>query len=238
MIHSAATPEGSKWLDGPGEDDEPMTDPAARDSLRRRMALPALTKSNSTGSCQHRRNDGQPCGDPLDPEGHHGCSCAVGGGTGRRHDAIRDRIARRIALSTGAAVHKEQYIPSLDAVNRQGVVRRGRADLVVARAGKTYMIDLTIATPWSTNAASERAASRHPGWAAQKAEDEKRRRYPGGVITPLAIETGGRWGRSGLAVLRAIFHDDPVGFQQLLREVSVAVQSHTSAQIEAAIGGG
>ena len=116
--------------------------------------------------------------------------------------------------------------------------RVGRADFVVVRDGKTYMIDLTIANPWSTNAASERAASRHPGWAAQRAEDEKRRRYPGGVITPLAIETGGRWGRSGLGVMRAIFRDDPAGFRQLLREVAVAIQSHTSAQIEAAIGGG
>jgi len=82
----------------------------------------------------------------------------------------------------------------------------------------------------------EQAAARTEGKAAMAAEDSKRRRYPGGRMTPVAIEAGGRWGKAGLAVLRAIYKDNKEALFGLHAEIACAVQAHTSSMVRAALG--
>ena len=71
--------------------------------LRRRLA------AHQAESCCHRYVQSQSqCSGVLDSRGLHGLVCNVGGGVDRRHNAVRDWLARHIWDSTGQAAPVEQ----------------------------------------------------------------------------------------------------------------------------------
>ena len=71
-------------------------------------------------TCQHRSaQTRQLCNEPLDQRCRHARVCKTGGGVVRRHDSIRDWLAKWIRDVTGRATLTEQFVPRWDRQNDQ-----------------------------------------------------------------------------------------------------------------------
>jgi hypothetical protein len=68
-----------------------------------------------------------------------------------------------------------------------------------------YM-DITVATPMKIEFTRSNAAATTPGIAAAHAEKAKHLHYEPYNVTPLAMETFGRWGEEALQFLRSLSH--------------------------------
>ena len=122
------------------------------------MPTPAHAGSQrGAAHCQNVNAAGQKCNAVLDREGQHASVCECGGGTLRRHNAIRDRIAKAVAEDLGLATHTEQHYASLDQVDDDGTLRKGIMDIVVAGPSRAHLLDVTIVSPWSADATTEAA---------------------------------------------------------------------------------
>ena len=236
-IRSSATSEAARFMDAPTEPQESMTDSHLRTAYRRRLALkPTPPCRQCSGTCRNVSAKGVVCGEALDEEGQHATTCEFGGALVRRHDAACVRLGKRVAADLGANVHFEQHIVELDRRNAEGKTTEARLDVIVSYGGRRWLLDLAIVSAYSNavDEALELAASRRDGAAAQRAEDGKRRRYPGTEVVPIIFEAHGRLGETGLAWLHRMYKDEPAALQSLLKEMSVLVQSHTSGMALAA----
>ena len=213
-----------------------MADENFRIAARRRLGLSPIPESEATSTtCQNvRRSDGTKCNAPLDREGHHACTCSIGGALDRRHNALRDRLATRLAADLQLATRTEQRCPQWDTVREDGKLIEARLDIVVALGNTTYYIDVTVVDVLSTDLALERQRAKRPGIAAQTAEDKKLVKYPGPTTVPFAVESYGTIGTAGMAWLRFAYQAKPHALQALLNEISALTQSHSSSMIMAA----
>ena len=226
---SGATPAAAKYLTAPDSQGKLMTDETFQAAARRKFGLSPLPPTVKTASqCQNRKADGQKCNAPLGELCHHGDACEAGGGSLRRHDSLRDTIAKHIATNLPATVHTEQRIPSLDKQTDKGT-QEARLDIVVSHEGATYLVDVTVCNTASPDPSYEGACARRDGHAALVREDKKRIRYNSQQLVPLVFEVGGRIGPTGLAWLRRIYAQAPHSLQELLHTVSVQLQSHTAS---------
>ena len=215
-------------------------------ATRARLGFPLVPRadparpSGIAPQCQHRPRQGGPCcGAPLDEHGRHAAQCETGGHVLARHDDAVRLLGRRLRADLGAIVSLEQRRPELDRYI-DGQLVAARLDLVVCIGGAEYLLDVTYTDHRTTNADRLAARLRRSGVAAEAAEDVKRRRYLGAQnLIPIAIDSGGRLGQSGLKWLRAAY--TRAGAQQewqsLLRALSAHTQATTAATVIAAIAG-
>ena len=113
-IKMASGLEAGTWLQNTAEDEEePLPDTQMRVCIKRRLRMEK--PAGSDGKCHLMKLDRSPCslqccsqaGTP--DGGHHALICPLGGGTIRRHNAVRDALARWL-LTIGRPNMKEQDI--------------------------------------------------------------------------------------------------------------------------------
>ena len=214
-----------------------MTDECFQASTRRRFGLRPLRPDIPAAThCQNRKPDGSRCGELLGDLCHHGDACETGGGSLRRHDGLRDTVAKHIASNLPAVVHIEQMIPALNKQTEKGILE-ARLDVVVTIGGVTYYVDVTVCNTASPDPSYEGACAHRDGHAALVREDKKRIRYDSRQLVPLLFELGGRIGPTGLAWLRRVYAQAPQALQALLHILSVQLQSHTASMAIAASRG-
>ena len=238
-IRSGASSEASRFLQLHSRSSELVSDEVFRTSARRRLGLrPVPASVQKSDVCQNVvKKDGRKCNAALDAEGHHGATCEAGGALDRRHNAIRDKLAKSIAADLGHATHTEQRCPQWDKFDQVKFEKTGnglveaRLDIVVPLGNTTYYVDVTVVDVLSTDAAVERQRAKRNGVAASTAEDRKLMKYPGATTVPFAIESYGRIGNKGLTWLKRAYHEKPECMQVLLNELSALVQSHTANMI-------
>ena len=145
-------------------------------------------------------------------------------------------MGKRIAADLGANLHFEQHIVELDREDADGKTTQARLDVVVSHCGRRWLLDLAIVSAYSNaiDEALEMAAARRDGAAAQRAEDGKRRRYPGTQVVPLIFEAHGRLGETGLSWLHRMYKVEPDAIHSLSKEMSALIQSHTRGMALAA----
>ena len=235
-IQSAVTSEGSRFLQLPSQSCEKMSDDAFRTAARRRLGLtPTASNVPISSTCQNvKKKDGTRCAAVLDSAGHHGCVCEAGGALDRRNNAVRDRLAKRLADDLQLSTRTEQRCPQWDKIDAHGKLAEARLDIIVPMGNVTYYIDVTVVDVLSTDPALERQRANRDGAAAASAEDKKLVKYPGAATIPFAIESYGRIGTAGLAWLKRAYHESPACMQALLNELSALVQSHTASMVLAA----
>jgi hypothetical protein len=89
-------------------------------------------------------------------------------------------------------------------------------------------VDLAFVTARSRNPTALRAQASRDGAAAEREEDDKRRRYPGPDLRPFVVEALGRMGDDAAALLRDVAPLDPtersVFLARARRELSVLLQ--------------
>ena len=173
-------------------------------ALSCRLGLPAALGSDAR--CQLRTRAGEVCGACLDAGLRHPALCGKGPAHLRVHTAVATVLGAELERA-GAAVDFERVVPEWYTTRDDGTIEEARLDLVVHFPGAAAMerIDVTIRSPFAV--AFERAAGRltacAAGAAARAGEEAKHRRYGPGVA-PFALETFGRLGGEGLALLRRL----------------------------------
>ena len=106
--------KGGAFLGAPTEDEHLMPDTLMKVALCRRLrvAHPGRVAGAGASHCQHKHRTGNHagncCGKDLDRQGHHAEVCEAGGGVVRRHDRLRDWLAKWIADVTGRPARTEQ----------------------------------------------------------------------------------------------------------------------------------
>ena len=201
------------FLEAATEEEQQIPDAHFIRALRRRLRV---RPSEMGGTCRHKNkgNGGALCGQALDARGLHARVCNSGGGILRRHDRIRDWLAKWIGKMLGQEVPTEQYVGKWDRWKRdargQLVLERARLDIVFqGRAGPVY-VDIAVVEAGAGAASTLRERSVQDGLAAAREEDDKRRRYPGPDLVPFVVEAGGRLGESAQSLIRSVAPRDPV----------------------------
>ena len=105
------------WLKSPAEKGTSLDDASMRVAMRTRLAIPVVQQGKR---CRHVRADGTQCPVLHDKYAHHAACCESGGGLLRRHNALRDLLAKLLAQDLGTVVAIEQRVPQLNRVNKEG----------------------------------------------------------------------------------------------------------------------
>ena len=126
-------------------------------------------------------------------------------------------------------------------------------DVKWCEKGTWHVVDVVVTSPDSTDPREERARAAHAGLAAEDAARGKQLRYPPGpttpLLTPFAVETGGRLGEAArqLVLDRLDRRDGEAGASAdaaaFWQELSATLQTGVAEQIlaahrPAAVGGG
>ena len=162
-------------------------------------------------------------------------ACKSGGAVVRRHNLVRDLLARQVTECLHVPTLTEQAVPAW----AQGITE-ARLDVVYRQdSGVTAYLDCAVTSCHARDVAAVSAV--RDGAAAARLEVAKHRRYPGQRLTPLVWEAHGRSGDSALAWQRSLVATlDPgqraVCLAGLRRQVAVAVQRGNSALVLGALG--
>jgi hypothetical protein len=157
--------------------------------------------------------------------------CEISGALDRRHNAVRDWLAKWLARWTQRPCLTEQFVPAWDRPHpTTSVMERARLDVeFVDGHGRTRWVDVTVVDAATVTEDVERRRARLDGAAAAHAEDGKRIRYPGTNLVPFAIEALGRPGASAQALLRAWAPSDlaerSLELSSAWQELSVIIQT-------------
>jgi len=210
-----------------------------KDRLRLRVCPPGAT-------CQHRRQNGTLCGQPLDSRGKHAVKCEVGPTREARHDALRDFTADFHPRVSGYVAVKEQRVTAWDRVNpRTGLLEEARLDVATrdAASGHKIFVDACVTCAHSGYEPSQRARAGRDGVAAAAAVRGKRSRYPpsGGELVPLVFEAGGRPADETVAFVRSWATEvDEAERSRVIRyawqQYSTILQSGNAEMVLSAIG--
>jgi hypothetical protein len=147
--------------------------------------------------CQHRRQDGSVCNEPLDARGIHAKKCEIGPTRTARHDGLRDFTIAFHPQVSGYVAVKEQRVVAWDRINpRTGLLEEARLDVATrdAASGRKIYVDTKVTCAHSGYQPRQQARAGKDGVAAADAVRGKRLRYPpsGGELVPLIFEAGGR----------------------------------------------
>jgi hypothetical protein len=129
-LRSAGGPGAGGFLEVPTpfEDEvlKPMPEKHFSTMLQDRMRL-QICPDNRT--CQHRKQNGDLCGEPLDRRGKHALKCECGPSRTGRHDALRDCTANFHPKVCWYVACKEQRVTAWDRTNpRTGLLEEARLD--------------------------------------------------------------------------------------------------------------
>ena len=212
-------------------------------NLKRRLCVPVCPPGSR---CQHRREDGSLCNEPLDPHGWHAVKCEVGASRNRRHNSCRDWHSAKHRELTGFAAPTEQAVPAWDRRHpRTGELQRAVLDLSTndPANGRHVYVDWSITCVHSTYAPRRGARADRDGLAAAQMVEQKRERYPphGGELVPLVFETGGRPSDEAASFVRSYGADLDDGDRSellggLWRQISRTLQRGNAEMLLSALG--
>ena len=182
------------WLLPRAEGDTPLPDAHYLVNLRTRLRADVYAPG---ATCQHAKEDGSICGEPLDSKGWHARKCGCGGSRSYRHNSLRDWHAPFHTAQTGLFAVTEMHVPAWDRTDPDtGELEAAILDVCTrdAASGRPIYIDWSVTCEHSTNDSRRQARSGKDGLAATQAVDKKHQRYPpaGGELVPAVLESGGR----------------------------------------------
>ena len=242
LLQSQAV-EGGAWLRAPRRDRDVLSDDAFCVCIRRRLLFEDPAGQGPLPCMLRARGVSRACGCTTRHRwGSHAVCCEKGPGFARRHNYCRDELAEWCCEHVDSGTLKEQHVPRWDRPGARGP-ERAVLDVVVHAnpAGSSPLyIDVSVTEPTSADAGAARARARRPGLAAADRERTKHSRYPGELLLPAVLETGGRWGREFRRWARAVLPEGPRRSEQLAElryRLAVALQRGVAAALLAASAG-
>ena len=220
LLRSGGGPGAGTWMLPADEDEEWMPDDEFAAAFHVRLGLPM----NMPATCGACTRAGMPDAAQHNNRSVHALCCPRGPSHTRRHTRVLRAFSSVLEDALGAAPLEEQVVPEWA---QDGV--EARLDLSFALpGGRTRHADVTVGHPLGRGSDARAAADRDGGLAAAL-ERKKRRRYPHPELVPLALESGGRMGPAGVALLRALHSGLPpdqraVAMRRAYRRVAMALQ--------------
>ena len=145
------------WLLPRQEGDILLPDAHYLANLRTRLRADVHTPN---ALCQHLKQDGSTCGEPLDRKGWHARMCACGGSRDYRHNSLRDWHASFHQAQTGFFTTTEKHVPAWDRTHpKTGEPEHAYLD-VATRApgsGRCLYVDWSVTCEHSNNAPRRQA---------------------------------------------------------------------------------
>ena len=186
------------------------------------------------------------CGEPLDSQGFHSCTCQCGGGILRRHKRTAKGVGSLISRWSLVEPLYEQRVPSCDRPSRsqrpgRDPIERAILDIEYPAEDGRMWLDITVRHPAAGDTAALHTAARRNGEASRRGEREKHSRYPGERLVPFALECGGRMGGEARQWLRAQVSELPSDVQNFelrraYKVVSCSLQGQIARQLRKAAG--
>ena len=177
------------------------------------------------------------CGSLVDDKGRHGLSCKNAKGTFSRHQHVNDIIKRALGSAQVTSMVEPTGLTRGDGKRPDGLT------LFPWSQGRCLVWDFTCrdtCAPSNVVATSEEA-----GKAAQKAESDKLAHYlelsTSYIVTPVATETLGSWGKSGLQFIKDIgsritdHSGEKRATSYLFQSISMAIQRGNVASIRGSV---
>lgn len=195
-FRSCGGPGGGAWMGWPPDGAANMPDGLFAVAARLRLGVATV---RLPPTCPFRTSGGVACGCHVDEMGHHCLSCPAAGHAIRRHNALRDALAAVVA-TTGRATEPRKEV----AMPLEGGDARADVEWTVVPEGRCRVTDLAITNATAVSAL-QHGAGHTDGTAARMVGDAKRQKYSRSDVTPLIMESGGR------------FSD---GFREALREIA------------------
>ena len=228
--------ESGGWLSFPKVPQHHMTDQEVKTSIRLRMNLDVFVKHQHENlACAHKggqRINYRVCNDFLDVKGLHALLCKLGGHVVRRHNRIRDLLAKLIQDRIDATVHIEQHLPGLQPDDRHPDV-----DFINYRNVRQY-IDVEIVTP-HPRALPGDAALHKAGSLIETGESTKRRKYSMVPLLPAVMSHLGRFGTGMQTIIKSVNRqpkdaERSAAIVEMYQAIGVEVQKANVAQLQAA----
>lgn len=210
-VHYSTCGEGAgSWLHAPTLDITPLTNKQFSIAAKIRLDKPHVplptpctltTRNDHTNTCNHQDNI------HLD----HALTCKYGSHRIRRHNALRDTLAKIIHQVTGhrplieQAINKTPPPPNTPLPPDTPDTPINRSDITLSTVDTDIHIDVMVTSATTATAlAGTTNASATPGHASTLAELYKRGHYHPLPITPAILEVHGRFGPTLLQFLRQL----------------------------------
>ena len=186
-IKASGGPSAGAWLALPSLPQHHVTNQEYATSVRSRAGCDVF---HNLGVCKHYAKDRHtgrptPCTVMCDAGGDHARLCRLGGWVVKRHNAMRDALAKEIEAVSQFPVHVEQHDETMTDDDRHPDI-----DFYDVN-GRHRWIDVSVVTPWIRSWPSEPQAVR-AGTLAANMEGVKRRKYPHLPLIPAVWEHLGR----------------------------------------------
>ena len=150
------------------------------------------------GSCKNQKQNGEECGEDLEPCCDHAVDCPCGPLRNARRDELAD-IYADIIDETGGLARREVFVPEFSGIEEAWLDVWGHGIPEIF----DILLDVTVRHPRAGRYRPD--SEKQAGAAASKAEAEKLDKYPaasGRHIWPVVHETWGRLGSQGELFLR------------------------------------
>ncbi len=206
------------WMCAPCLPAHTLTDTQYRTAALRRTRTPPPATRADANTANLTAAFAAPTSTPTGPTRQP----AAGGWRVKKHDAVKFVLANW-AEEHGAEVRREQILPEAN-TNAEA-----RLDLTIHHSSlrRPAVVDVTVVNPTRTEYLSKGSASRN-GAAADTAELDKIRKYPGISVTPFAVEEFGRLGECAIRLIKAIAPTEPdersKAINDIYRRISGIVQ--------------
>lgn len=193
-FRSCGGPGAGAWMGWPPDGASCMPDGLFVVAARLRLGTVAVRLPST---CPFHTAAGGPCGGHVDEHGHHCLSCTAAGHAIRRHNALRDALAAVVATGRATEPRKEVAMPLEDGAARADV------EWTVLPEGRYRITDLAV-TNATAISAIQHGAEHTDGTAARMVGDAKRQKYSRSDITPMIMESGGRFSDAFRTALREV----------------------------------
>ena len=157
----------------------------------------------------------------------------------RRHNAIRDAVAKWLEEQGWQAIDTEQVVPQWARRKADGSIEEAVLDVAFRAGPDRIFVDVTVTDPQSTDPERARRRAQRDGAAAAEAEGTKRLRYPHPEMTPVAVETLGRMGSEARAFAQRWATRDPdkrpAAIAAFYRRLGTVLLTHNGDLLRAAV---
>lgn len=119
-LEAASGRAAGAWL-FPRVGAEPMADEHWEKAMRLRLRCNRVVAGGGSDHCLNASASQGVCGRPADPAGQHALKCPRGGGTVRRHNAIREALLGWLR-ERGVAAEREQEVPRWHRADERAVL--------------------------------------------------------------------------------------------------------------------
>ena len=212
------------WMGVPSHQSHYLSDQEVVTATRLRMCMEVFVDQPVAANGMHmtcsHRNQQMVCGAALDTYGIHALMCRLGGHVVRRHNMLRDTLARILEGVLETTVHVEQHAPEI-----QEDARRPDISYIDFRCMRQW-IDVSVVTPHPRSLPG-RAVMTRVGALCENMEATKRRKYNMLSLYPGVMEHLGHMGQGLCTIIRSVHkHADPF---QRARMIDGAYQTLAAA---------